>query len=103
MMGKDYVPMHKCDRCADYNVYYFHSDSCTCSLFLVSLENNEEHEVYAHDSTLAALKYAESSNIDNDHYLMNATIVVTVNGEEFTIGAEPKVNYFANKLTVSDN
>lgn len=103
MTGTQYLPLHKCDRCDDYNVYDFYSDSCTCSLFLVSLENNEEHEVYAHDSTLAALKYAESSNIDNDHYLMNATIVVTVNGEEFTIGAEPKVNYFANKLTVSDN
>ena len=99
MMGKRYVPMHKCDRCADYNVYDFHSDSCTCSLFLISCENDEQHEVYAHDSKLAALKYAESSNIDNDNYLMNTTIVVTVNGEQFTIGAEPRVNYFANKVT----
>jgi hypothetical protein len=103
MTGKQFVPMHKCERCNDHNIYEFHSDYCTCSLFIVSLANNEQHEVYAHDSKLAALKYAESSNIDNDNYLLKSTIVVTVNGEDFAIGAEPKINYFANKVTVSDD
>jgi len=91
--------MQKCDRCKEYNVYSFQSGACTCSLFIVSLANDEQHEVYAQDNELAALQYAESSNIDNDNYLLKATTVVTVNGEEFTIGAEPKVTYFANKVT----
>ena len=46
----------------------------------------------------AAIKFAEISNIEGEYYLMNETVDITVNGNAYRIGAEPDINYSADKI-----
>ncbi len=86
----------KCQRCNDYS---FNHLNCKCKPFDIIDEDGEEHEpVYALDEQDAAVKFAEMANIEGEYYLMNDTVEITVNGSVYRIGAEPDVNYSADKI-----
>lgn len=86
--------MNKCKLCGDYSF----DDECHCSRYLVIDSDGEEYDIYSSSPEGAAIKFAEKTNTEDDYYLMNSTEIITVDGEEFTIGAEPDVYYFAKQV-----
>ena len=75
---------------------------CGC-VFLEEIidEDGEEYERCGINEHDVALKYAESSNVEGDYYLMNETVEITVNGKKFNISAEPDVYYSASEVKQS--
>lgn len=92
--------MYKCEKCGEYRFAMFGGKPavCNCKEFIVINEDGDEYPIRAMDEQGAALKYAEESNIEGDYYLMNESVVITINGKEFEISAEPDVHYSANEL-----
>ncbi len=88
--------MWLCKKCKKYR--YSPADKCNCEPFTVINEEGDEYTVHAVDEKLAALAYAERSNMDDEYYLMNESVVITVNDKEFEISAEPDVHYSANEI-----
>ena len=86
----DYI---KCERCEEYN-FITTGRECQCKPFTV-IEDGEEYLMYGHDSEGVALKFAEESN--QDYELMGESIEITVNGDKFTISAEPDIHYSATQ------
>jgi len=88
--------MWDCDKCGA--CFMVEIDKCPCKEFKIVDEGGDEHTVWARDERRAALKYAEVSNEERDYYLMNETVEITVNGEDYKISAEPDVHYSAEPL-----
>jgi len=88
--------MWRCDKCGKYRLDRV--TKCHCKLFAIINEDGDEYERYAMDEEDAALEYAERSNCENDYYLMDDSVVITVNGKKFRISAEPDVLYDAEEL-----
>lgn len=88
--------MWECSKCKEYR--FSTAAECHCKSFAIIDENDEEHSVRAMDEKGAALKYAESANVDGDHYLMDESVEIRVNGKLFLISAEPDVHYSAAEL-----
>ncbi len=86
-----------CPKCNEWITLY-PEYKCNCKPFTVINEVGDEYTVHAVDEKLAALAYAESSNMDDDYYLMNESVVITVNDKQFKISAEPDVHYSANEI-----
>jgi hypothetical protein len=88
--------MWECKKCGEYR----HSivKECHCKIFTIIDEDQFEHEIHAMDKEDAAIKYAKTSNEENDYYLMDKTIVITIEETEFEIGAEPDVHYSVNEI-----
>ena len=84
-----------CKNCGDYR--FDSVKKCHCKEFTVIDEDGEEHLVWGMTDEGAALKYAETSNVDGDYYLMNESAEVSVNGKSFKIGAEPDVHYWVKE------
>jgi hypothetical protein len=91
--------MWKCLKCNEYRF----ATECHCEEFLIINKDGEKHKVRAMDEEGAALKYAEESNEDRDYYLMDASVVITVNGKKFAISAEPDVHYSASEIKEQPN
>ena len=89
--------MSFCERCGEYNLHSATKD-CGCVPFLLIDEDGDEHKQHGINERDAALKYAEESNQNNDYYLMNGSVEITVNGKKFSISAEPDVHYSASEL-----
>jgi len=88
--------MWLCPKC---NKYKFSTvKQCACKPFTVINEDGDEYEVYAMDKEDAALKYAEKSNEENEYYLLESSVIVTIDGDQFEISAEPSINYSANEI-----
>ncbi len=87
--------MWRCIRCDEYR---YNSTACGCKPFTVIEDDGGEAAVYAMDEEDAALKYAETSNVENEYYLMNESVVITINDKQFEISAEPDVHYSANEI-----
>jgi len=85
--------MSMCDKCKEFRLS--RDLECKCKKFEIINEDGDPSEVWALDDYFAALRYAETSNEENDYYLMNESIDILVNGKAFTIGAEPDVHYSA--------
>ena len=83
-----------CEKCKEYRSVRV--TTCHCKAFCIIDEDGEEYELQAMDEQGAALKYAEESNCQNDYYLMNESVEITVNGKEFAISAEPDIHYSAD-------
>ena len=91
-MGK----MNRCEKCGDYS---FSTDVLPhhCESFIIFDEDGEEHEIHASNEEDAALKYAERSNPENDYYLMEGPVVITINDNKYKIMAEPDIFYSTEK------
>ena len=88
--------MEMCKRCGDFIFDKYHSKpECSCKPFLIVDEDGEEHKVFGVNEDDVAMKYAEKSNVNGDYYLVNNSVNITVNGNEYEISAEPDINYFA--------
>lgn len=89
--------MEQCSRCKEFMFRPFDGTPvCGCKEFKVIDENGEDFEVWSIDARSAALKFAEKSNVEGDFYLMNESVDIEVNGELFSISAEPDVYYSAS-------
>jgi hypothetical protein len=67
-----------------------------CKKHLIIDEDGESHEIYGRDLKDAALKFAKWYNEgDGGYMLMNETLIITVDGNPFVIGAEPDIYYSA--------
>jgi len=86
--------MPTCKRC---NEFIF-SDKCNCKQFSITDEDGDNYEIHAMSEEDAALKYAQTSNCENDHYLMDNSVVITINKKQFKISAEADVFYSANEI-----
>ena len=89
--------MWKCKKCGNYR--FNSAEICRCKEFKVIDEDGEDHAIHAMGEEDAALRYAEESNVNNDYYLMNESVVVQVGDTKFRISAEPDVHYSADELT----
>lgn len=89
--------MKKCGKCGDY---WFETDVIPhhCESFTIFDEDGEEHEIYASNEQDAALKYANKSNVEHDHYLVNSSVEIVINGNKYKISAEPDVFYMVQKV-----
>jgi len=88
--------MRECKKCNERR--FNAAQECRCKTFTIIDEDGGQHEVRSTDKKSAALKYAEQSNTENDHYLMNESVVIAVNGTKFGIGAEPSVYYSVKEI-----
>ena len=85
-----------CSKCGEYRMPAV--VKCNCKEFTILDEGGEEYSEFAMDEEGAALKFAESSNVNGDYYLMNNTAKVLVDGKSFNISAEPDVYYSASEV-----
>jgi len=94
--------MNQCERCKEWQSSHMKdfAGKCLCKEFKVIDADGEEHDVWANDPWLAALKYAEDSNVNGEYYLMDNSVEITVNGKPYLISAEPDVHYSANPVVV---
>ncbi len=86
-----------CPKCNEW-IYFYPKNKCKCKPFTVINEDGDAYAVQAADEEAAALAYAERSNEENDYYLMNESVVITINGKQFKISAEPDVHYSAREV-----
>jgi len=89
-----------CEKCGEYlNALLGGTrEVCRCKVFIIIDADGEEHNIQSSDDRSAALKYAEKSNVENEYYLMDESIEITVNGKKFRISAEPDVHYSAEDI-----
>jgi len=88
--------MWQCEKCKEYKCGGV--EKCNCKPFILIDMDGEEHEINAINEREAALMYAEKSNIENDYYLMNENVEISVNDIKYSIGAEPDVHYSAKAI-----
>ena len=85
--------MSFCNKCGEW----LRNNKCSCIAFTVTDEDGEDHEIFAVSEHGAAIKYAEKSNVENDYYLLDEPVGISVNGKEFTISAEQDIQYSASE------
>ena len=90
--------MEKCNRCKEFYLSPLDAESCRCKKFTIVNEDDDDYEVWANDEWLAALKYAETSNEENEYYLMDESVDISVNGKAYRVSAEPDVHYSAKVI-----
>lgn len=87
-----------CSRC---NTFFFSRDGggCGCTQFTIEDEDGDETTIWARgDEEMAAIKYAEETDGPNDNYILDSDgVVIKVNGQKFTLTAEPTINYYASE------
>jgi len=87
------MSFERCKRCGNFS---FEQD-CKCKEFAIIDEDGEEHSIWSlGDGESAALAYAEKSNTDGDYYLINNEVIISVDGVNYLIGAEPDIMYSAD-------
>lgn len=85
-------------RCKKCNDIVFSWKKHSCEKYIITDEDGETYEVYGTDEEDAVEKYAKHSNENGDYYLMNTTVIVSVDGTRYSIGAEPDVRYAVIQL-----
>ncbi len=93
--------MKYCERCSNYYNRAFNQNEkkCPCQPFTIFNEDGEEWGViFEIDAYSAAIKYAEKSNVENEYYLINKSVEITVGGEKFSVGSESDINNSARPV-----